>query len=35
MTAKIFIKEKTINSKDLGALNKDIDDTKKGTTIIR
>ena len=27
--------EKTINSKDLGALNKDIDDTKKGTKLIQ
>ncbi len=31
MTTKIFIKEKTINSKDLSALSKDIDNAKKGT----
>ncbi|HJD60951.1 MAG TPA: hypothetical protein LFV90_02070 [Rickettsia endosymbiont of Columbicola hoogstraali] len=35
MTTKILIKEKTINSKDLSALNKDIDDTKKGTKLIQ
>ncbi|WP_341789026.1 MULTISPECIES: hypothetical protein [unclassified Rickettsia] len=35
MTTKIFIKEKTINSKDLSALSKDIDNTKKGTKLIQ
>ncbi|HJD64956.1 MAG TPA: hypothetical protein LFW10_02225 [Rickettsia endosymbiont of Diachasma alloeum] len=35
MTAKIFIGEKTINSKDLSALNKDINNAKKGTKLIQ
>ncbi|WP_341794951.1 hypothetical protein [Rickettsia endosymbiont of Rhinocyllus conicus] len=30
-----MIKEKTINSKDLSALSKDIDNTKKGTKLIQ